>query len=72
MTPTPSKAVGDVDDDGDVDAIDALLILQFEAELIDSVPNPPSADTNEDAVIDSRDAALVLQFVAGLVTQLPP
>jgi hypothetical protein len=69
---TPRKAVGDVDDDGSVDAVDALLILQFHARLLASLPNPGSADVNADGRIDSLDAKLVLQYVAGLIHELPP
>lgn len=71
-TATPEKALGDVNDDGFVDSLDALFLLQFEADLLDSLPNPDSADVNEDGDINVFDAALVLQFTAGLLGSLPP
>jgi hypothetical protein len=71
-TITPPKALGDVDDDGLVNSIDALLILQFNANLITALPNAPSADVDQNSVVGPVDAALILQFVAGLLTQLPP
>ena len=71
-TPPPDKQVGDVNSDGQVNAIDAALILQLTAGLIGSVPNPGSADVNEDGMVNAIDAALILQFSAGLVGSLPP
>jgi hypothetical protein len=64
--------VGDVNDDGAVNSIDALFILQFTADLIDTLPNAPSADVNENGVVNPVDAALILQFEAGLLATLPP
>jgi hypothetical protein len=56
-----------VNDNGSVDAVDALLILQFKAALIDSLPNEASADVNNSGEITSVDAALILQVEAGLI-----
>ena len=71
-TPPSDKQVGDVNSDGQVNAIDAALILQFGAGLIGSVPNSGSADVNSDGQINAIDAALILPFSAGLVGSLPP
>ncbi|MCI0855652.1 MAG: FG-GAP repeat protein [Chloroflexi bacterium] len=71
-TPPPDKELGDVNSDGQVNAIDAALILQFSAGLIGSVPNPASADVNSDGEMNAVDAALILQFSAGLIGSLPP
>ena len=70
-TPTPVIEPGDVNGDGDISAIDAALILQFDAGLLDSLPYPGSADVSGDGNVNSIDAALVLQFTAGLVNTLP-
>ena len=70
-TPTPVIEPGDVNGDGDISAIDAALILQFDAGLLDSLPYPGSADVNGDGNVNSIDAALVLQFTAGLLSTLP-
>jgi plastocyanin len=64
--------VGDVNCGGNVDAIDAALILQYSAGLINSLPCEENADVNGSGAIDSIDAALVLQFTAGLLPSLPP
>ena len=69
-TPTepPHKFLrGDVDCDEDVDTIDAILILQLEAGLIDGLECEKNADVNEDGHVDALDAILVLQIVAGLI-----
>jgi hypothetical protein len=69
-TEEPAKECGDVNDDGAVDSVDASLILQLKAGLIDSLPNADSADVNGDGEITSVDAALLLQFSAGLIPSL--
>ncbi|MCH8066578.1 MAG: aryl-sulfate sulfotransferase [Chloroflexi bacterium] len=70
-SPTPVIEPGDVNGDGSISTIDAALILQFDAGLLDSLPYPLSADVNVDGDINSIDAALVLQFTAGLLGTLP-
>ena len=61
-----------MNDDGRVNAIDALLIVQFDADLLPQLLNPPSADVNLNGHVNSIDAALILQYVAGLLRTLPP
>ena len=70
MTPTPLSLLiltGDANCSGTVDSIDAALILQASAQLVDSVRCPLNADVNASGTIDSVDAAIVLQAVAGLL-----
>jgi hypothetical protein len=55
-----------------VNSVDALLVVQFDAELLDHLSNAPSADVNENGIVNSVDAALILQFTAGLIHSLPP
>jgi hypothetical protein len=55
-----------------VNSIDALLIVQFDADLLDQLGNLRAADVNENAHVNSIDAALILQFDAGLLDELPP
>jgi hypothetical protein len=70
-TPTPPAGLlGDVNCDGQVNPIDAALILQLVAALIDSVRCPQSVDVNHDGAIDPVDAALILQRSAGLIPSL--
>jgi hypothetical protein len=46
--------------------------VQFDADLLDELPNLRSADVNENGHVNSIDAALILQFDAGLLDELPP
>jgi Dockerin type I domain len=59
-----------VNDDGRVNSIDALLVLQFDAELLNNLANAPSGDVNGNGRINAIDASLILQFVAGLLPHL--
>ena len=61
----PLTLPGDVDGSGVVDAADALLLLRYTMELIDSLPCPKNADFNGDGTIDAADALLVLRFSMG-------
>ncbi len=68
--PLVPAASGDVNCDGDVNAIDAALVLQLVAGLAGSLPCEDAADVNESGDVNAIDAALILQFVAGLVGSL--
>jgi hypothetical protein len=70
---------GNVNCDGDVDAVDALFILQYVVGLKqagDQCPPPPgalylpAADVNCDNDVDAVDALFVLQYVVGLRPEL--
>ena len=68
LTPTPPTRPGDVDCGGSVNPIDAALMLQLNAGLLQSLRCPQNGDVNGDGRTNSLDAALVLQFAAGLIT----
>jgi alkaline phosphatase D len=70
-TPTPTGTRGDANCDGRTDAIDAALILQRTAGLLNSLPCAQNADVNRDGRVDAVDASLVLQRVAGLLDAFP-
>lgn len=58
---------GDVNCNLAVQSIDANLILQLGAGLIEALACPSVADVSRDSQTNAIDAALVLQFVAGLI-----
>ena len=62
---------GDANCDGEVDALDASLVLQQSAGLLPALACPTNADVNHDGQLDARDAALLLQHDAGLLPELP-
>ncbi len=73
VTPTPTATAtplgppGDVDCDRIVTSIDAALLLQFSAALIQELPCEAGADVNEDGHVDARDAAFIMRMQAGFV-----
>jgi hypothetical protein len=70
-TPVPPSLLGDVNCDDEINSIDALLILQYVAALIDleDLDCPENADVDDDGDIDAIDAALILQYDAGLIDE---
>lgn len=63
---------GDVDCNVLVDSVDASLMLQREAAIVDALGCPQQADVNLDNRTNAVDAAVTLQYTAGLVDVLPP
>jgi len=69
---TFAASLGDVDNNGVINIVDALKIAQY---VVGS--NPPGfdrnvADTNADGTVNIVDALIVAQYVVGTVTSLPP
>ena len=69
--PTASENIGDASCDDTVNAIDAALVLQHVAGLLEMLPCQTNADVNGSGSVDVIDAALILQFSAGLIGNLP-
>ena len=63
--------LGDVNRDGLVDIVDALMIAQYYVGLDPDGFWEPSADVNNDGFIDIIDALMVAQAYVGLI-ELPP
>ena len=61
---------GDANCSGHANSIDALLILQFSAALIDELACPEAADVDSDGAVLSIDASLILQLEAGFQDSL--
>jgi arabinoxylan arabinofuranohydrolase len=67
--PTPTAGnPGDVNGDGSIDILDALLIAQYYVGLEPVNFISGNADTNCDGTIDILDALLVAQFYVGLLS----
>lgn len=64
----PEIPLGDANGDGNVDAIDALLVLRFSMGIIQELPFEFAADANNDGNVDTIDALLILRAAMGLVT----
>ncbi len=54
---------GDVNNDGEVNLIDAQLVLNFATGRSNSVPNRANADINGDGFIDKADAQGILNII---------
>ena len=65
--PESPPLLGDADCNGRVDSRDALLVLQYEAGLLNSLPCQNLADVNRDGRVNSIDAGLIKQIDAGLI-----
>ena len=68
ITVTYSLRLGDIDDDGDIDAVDALYIMRYviELELFEDL-EIEVADINADGVVNASDALFVLRKAMGIV-----
>jgi hypothetical protein len=60
-TPTPIDGLGDVNEDGSINIVDALLIAQYYVGLNPEI-NALLADVNCDGVINIIDALLIAQY----------
>jgi hypothetical protein len=60
--------MGDVDENGSIDIIDALCIAQYYVGLTPANFNPSLADVSADGSIDIVDALLVAQCYVGLIS----
>lgn len=67
INPTEKELLGDCDNNGNVSAVDARLVLQVVAGIKESKDlNYVNADVNKDNKITAVDARFILQIVAGI------
>ena len=68
----PVVRLGDINGDGKIDAVDALLALQHSVQLsVLEGDKLTAADVNRDGRVDASDALLMLQHSVGLITEFP-
>lgn len=66
-----SQTLGDVNCRDGVNAVDAALILQRTARLIDTLACQDAGDVDNNGLLNAIDAALTLQYGAGLIDRFP-
>ena len=63
---------GDVNNDGSVDILDAILIQKYAGEKIQLTDEQIHiADVNNDGNADTLDAILIQEYAAGIITEFP-
>lgn len=66
--PQPTFELGDANGDGEINSLDAALILKYASNTADIAEDMLQyADVNGDGSVNSIDAALILKFAAGLL-----
>ena len=66
-----SGETGDVNNDGGVDIVDALVVAQYYVGLNPSNFDLSSADTDCDGNVDIVDALVIAQYYVGLISSFP-
>ena len=71
LIPLLAEPCGDVDSNGYIDIVDALLIAQHYVNLNPQDFDEGAADTDGDGTIDIVDALLIAQYYVDLISELP-
>ena len=67
----PTTAMGDVNEDGKVDFLDAIMVLRYDAEIIQLTDNQMrAAEVNKDGKVDFLDAIMILRYDAEIIDSL--
>jgi endoglucanase len=66
-----AQALGDVNNSGSIDIVDALLIAQYYVGITPVTFYQNAADTNGDGSISIVDALLIAQYYVGIITTFP-
>lgn len=71
MQGTKPYTVGDVNNDGKINAADALLVLKHTAKISSlSDSGKLAADASKDGQINAADALIILKYAAGILTRI--
>lgn len=62
------ELLGDVDNNGEVNIIDALLIAQYYVGLLDPPFPESAADVDRNGIVNIIDALMVAQYYVGIIT----
>jgi len=70
--PETNGVYGDADSSGKVDAIDAMVVLQYDVEIIEDTEIDLSvADVDGDGSVNAIDAMLILQYDVEIINKFP-
>ncbi|MBN2440509.1 MAG: carboxypeptidase regulatory-like domain-containing protein [Spirochaetales bacterium] len=62
------SSLGDVDDNGEIDIVDALLVARYYVSGNSSILDLSRADVNKDGNVDIIDALRIAQYYVGIIT----
>ena len=64
----PTTALGDVNGDGEINFLDAIMVLRYDAEIIELEDNQLKvADVNGDGEVNFLDAIMILRYDAEII-----
>ncbi len=67
-----AAAIGDVNNDGSITIVDALIVAQYYVGMTPAVFDAAAADADASGAVDIVDALLIAQYYVGIITTLPP
>ncbi|TYQ15436.1 UNVERIFIED_CONTAM: Subtilisin-like serine proteases [Acetivibrio alkalicellulosi] len=70
----PSFIIGDINNDGNIDSLDLILLRRYILSIIDDFPNAEAryaADINGDGFINSTDYTLLRRYVLEIISEFP-
>ena len=70
LVSNPDIIYGDVNDDGDIDSMDAVILKKYLAGYDGLNININASDVNNDGDINTTDAVLLLKYLAGYEVQM--
>ncbi len=71
-TGAPGIPYGDVNDDGEIDVRDVVLVMRYVLEVEGLTDDQiKAADVNADGEVNVRDATLIMQYALGLIDEFP-